>query len=156
MRSMAWLAVVLLALVPSGDLAADEAGAFEGAYLLVQHDGYQRIVTLEPGGTVSQVSDQQPLLGFTSGHGAWRSTGRDKVQARVIDFSYELEENAPVGPSLIVYDLAFSDLVSGKYQTVTGQFAGAQYATGQNPLNPTEAPVRTFGIPFKGQRITPE
>jgi hypothetical protein len=156
MKPTAWLVLFLLALAGSGGLAADEmaADAFAGAYLLVQHDGYQRIVTLGPGGTVSQVSDQESVLGFTGGRGAWQQTGPDKARARVIDFSYELADNARVGPSLIVYDLAFSDLVGGKYQKVSGRFAGKQFTTGQNPLTPSEPPIRTYGIAFQGQRIT--
>lgn len=74
----------------------------------------------------------------------------------MIDFSYRPEDNAPVGPTLIIYEFAFSDLVSGKYLKVTGRFAGEQYANGQNPLNPTEPPMRTFGIAFQGQRIAAE
>lgn len=158
MRRIAVLACLLLALVRTGDVWADEgaAAAFEGAYLLIQDDHYQRIVSLDRAGTISQVSDQELLIGFTGGQGAWRQTGSDSVRARVIDFTYEIEGGKPVGPSVIVYELTFSDLVSGKYQKVSGTLAGEQFAVGQDPLNPAEAPVRTFGIPFKGQRITAE
>ena len=158
MKHTAWLVLFLLALARSGGLAADEMGAdaFAGAYLLVQHDGYQRIVTLGSDGIVTQVSDQEPVLGFTGGRGAWQQTGPDKARARVIDFSYELADNARVGPSLIVYDLDFADPVDGKYQKVSGRFAGKQFAVGQNPLTPSEPPIGTYGIAFQGQRITPE
>ena len=158
MKRIAVLACLLLALVRIGDVAADDsaANAFEGAYLLIQDDKFQRILSLDRAGTITQVSDQEPLLGFTGGLGAWQQTGPESVRARVIDFSYEGEEGKPTGPALIIYDLTFSDLVNGKYQKVSGLYAGEQFAPGQDPLNPSEPPIRTFGIAFKGQRITAE
>jgi hypothetical protein len=68
----------------------------------------------------------------------------------------EARRSKPVGPSVIVYEPTFSDLVSDKYQKVSGTLAGEQHTTSQDPPNPAEAPVRAFGISFKGQRITAE
>jgi hypothetical protein len=139
MKRIALLACLVLALVRAGDVAADDSTAivFEGAYLLIQDDNFQRILSLDRAGTITQVSDQEPLFGFTAGLGAWQQTGPESVRARVIDFSYEVDGGKPLGPALIIYDLTFSDLVAGKYQTVS-------------------APIRSFGIAFKGQRITAE
>ena len=158
MKRFALLVCLMLALVRAGDVAAedDAALAFAGACLLLQDDKFQRILSLDRAGTITQVSDQEPLIGFTAGLGAWQQTGPDSVRARVIDFSYEVDGGKPSGPALIIYDLTFSDLADGKYQMVSGLYAGEQFAVGQDPLNPSEPPIRSFGIAFKGQRITAE
>jgi len=158
MKRMAVLACLVLALVRTGEVAADDsaASAFEGAYLLIQDDKFQRVLSLDRAGTISQVSDQEPLLQFTAGLGAWRQTGPESVRARVVDFSYEGDGGEPMGSALIIYDLTFSNFAAGKYQKVSGIYAGEQFAPGQNPLNPSEPPIRTFGTAFKGQRITAE
>lgn len=149
------LCVVVVALTAAAAGATDRlAIAVEGSYLLLQDDNYQRILTFDRGGNVSQVSDQQPLLGFTVGQGAWEQTGPDSVTAKVVDFAYDPKDGHLIGPSVIVYSLTFGDQASGAYQTVTGSYAGEQYAEGQNPLDPTDPPISTFGIEFKGQRIT--
>ena len=93
------------------------------------------------------------FLGFTSGHGAWEQTGPDTVVARVVDFNLHLDSGKPTGSALVVYTLTFAGLESGKYQGVSGNYVGKSYAVGQNPLNPTEPPIRTFGVDFTGQRI---
>ena len=46
-----------------------KAIVFEGAYLLIQDDNFQRILSLDRSGTITQVSDQEPLFGFTAGLG---------------------------------------------------------------------------------------
>ena len=145
----------VVALTATGARAADDvATAIEGAYLLIQDDEYQRVLSFDRGGTVSQVSEQQPLMGFTSGQGAWEQTGPETVVARVIDFNFGLDDGKPTGTSLLVYKLTFSDPVAGKFQQITGAYAGKNFAVGQNPLNPAEPPAREFGISFTGQRIT--
>lgn len=153
-----WLSIlccILVAMTATGVRAADDlARAIEGSYLLIQDDEYQRVLSFDRGGTVSQVSEQQPLLGFTSGQGAWEQTGPDTVVARVIDFNFGLDDGKPTGASLIVYTLTFSEPLSGNYQQITGTYAGKNFAVGQNPLNPAEPPAREFGIGFTGQRIT--
>lgn len=158
MKFFAVFASFVIALVGAGYVAADESSEvpFVGAYLLIQDDQFQRILTLHSDGTVSQTSDQEPLLGFTSGQGTWKAIGPVSVRARVIDFAYETGGSKPIGPALITYDLAFSNLVSGRYQSVSGIYAGEQFNAGQDPLSPSEPPIQTFGIAFKGQRVTAE
>ena len=66
------LCFVLVAMGVTDVRATDRVAiAVEGAYLLIQDDKYQRVLLLDRGGTVSQVSEQEPLIGFTSGQGAW-------------------------------------------------------------------------------------
>jgi hypothetical protein len=138
-------------------VAADRSTSeIEGTYLLTQKDQYQRLLSFDGAGIVTQVSDQEPTLGFTSGRGEWTLAGADKVKATVVDFSYDLNDGSPIGPAVIVYELVFSDLQAGKYQKVEGSFAGKQFVTGQDPLNPSETPMGTFGIGFEGRRITAE
>lgn len=74
MKSLKLLLCFALWVVSGGDVTAAEqrANTIEGAYLLVENDGYQRILSFDRSGNVSQVSDQQPLIGFTSGQGTWR------------------------------------------------------------------------------------
>ncbi len=158
MKQLASTFCFILAVMSAGDVEATDrsAIAIEGAYLLIQDDKFQRVLSLDRSGNVFQVSNQQPLIGFTSGQGVWEQTGPNRVTARIIDFDYELEGGKPIGPALIVYDLTFTESVSGKYQKVSGSFSGEVFGIGQNALNPTEPPIRTFGIGFKGQRVTVE
>ena len=158
MKRLASIFGFILAIMSAGDVAATDhsAIAIEGTYLLIQDDKFQRILSLDRGGNVFQVSNQQPSIGFTSGQEVWRQTGPNSVTARVIDFAYELEGGKPIGPALLVYHLAFTESVAGRYQKVSGSFSGEVFGTGQNALNPTAPPIRTFGIGFKGQRVTVE
>lgn len=134
--------------------AADEQRvAIEGAYLLLQNDGFQRVLSFDRDGNVSQISDQQTLIGFTVGQGAWKQTGANKVTARVIDFAFDLKSGARLGPSLIVYVLKFTDPVSGQFQSVSGSFSGKVFPVGENPLAPSKAPIQSFEIGFMGHRI---
>ena len=134
--------------------AADEqAIAIEGTYLLLQDDKYQRVLSFDRGGNVSQISDQQTLVGFTVGRGAWEQTGPNTVRARVIDFAFDPKSGARLGPSLIVYDLTFANPESGRFQSVRGSYSGKVFAVGENPLEPAKAPIQSFGIGFNGQRV---
>lgn len=167
MKRLALTLCVVFGAMAGGEAKAtdDFAVAVEGAYLLVQEDEFQRILSFERTGNVASVSDQQASYGFTSGQGAWKRTGQSEVTATLVDFSYSIEDGSALGPSLIVYVMTFSDEVAPgpddwdrarKFQTVTGSYSGKQYAFGQNPLAPTEPATREFGIGFVGQRITAE
>ncbi|MCP4327230.1 MAG: hypothetical protein GY791_02175 [Alphaproteobacteria bacterium] len=119
MKRVVWIFCFIFAVVSVTGAAANDRSAItiEGAYLVIQDDGYQRILSLDRGGNITQVSDQQPLIGFTSGKGAWEQTGPDTVTARVVDFAYELDDGEPVGSAVIVYELKFGEPVSGKFET---------------------------------------
>lgn len=141
----------------------DFAEAVQGSYLLLQEDGFKRILSFYRGGNVISVSDQQADYGFTSGQGAWKRIGESEVTATVIDFSHSTESGSPLGSSLIVYMLTLSDKEAREtedgdrvqeFQSVTGAYSGKQFAFGQNPIAPTERPIREFGIGFTGQRIS--
>lgn len=130
-----------------------QAIAIEGTYLLKQDDGYQRVLSLDRGGNVSQVSDQQPLLGFTAGRGVWHASRPNGVVARVIDFSFNLKTGARMGPSLIVYELTFSDPELDGFQSVGGSLSGKVFPVGEDPLQPTKDPIQSFKIGLSGRRV---
>jgi hypothetical protein len=131
-----------------------QATAIEGTYLLIQDDGFQRVLSFDRGGNVSQVSDQQTLIGFTEGLGAWEQTSPNNVGARVVDFAFDLKSGRRLGSSLIIYELTFTDLEAGQYQRVGGSYSGKVFPVGENPLEPTKQPIQSFGVSFKGRRIS--
>ncbi len=148
------LAAAVLAAGLSGPAGAqdDEAAMIAGSYLLHQSDGYFRILTFDADGQVSQVSDQERLLGFSAGQGAWSARGDGQAAAQVVDFAYDRDSGAPSGPNLIVYTLAFGDAADGKYQSVAGSYAGKDWGAQVDPFD-AGAPMREFGIDFTGRRI---
>jgi hypothetical protein len=150
------LASAVLAAAAMGGFARaaeDEAAKIAGSYLLHQSDGYFRILAFDSDGKVSQVSDQQQLYGFTAGQGTWSSGGGGMAAAHIIDFAFDRESGEAAGPSLIVYTLTFGEAVDGRYQTVTGSYAGKDFGAQVDPLDPSAKPVREFGIDFNGRRI---
>lgn len=141
---------------PSAQAADKMPTAMEGSYLILQADKYQRVLSLGLSGLASQVSNQQALLGFTAGQGAWHITGKNSASVRIIDFTYTQTDEKPAGPALVTYSLTFSEEGDTGYQKISGELSGKQFAVGQNPLDPEEKPVATFKIPLTGQRITVE
>lgn len=141
-----------LAAAPAALAANNDSTAIQGTYLLVQPNESQRILALNPGGSVNLVSQGQQVRGYTSGLGSWKMTGPDTARAAIIDFN-DPETTGGNGASQIVYDLTFSDETDGQFQTVTGQFSGQAYIKGQNPLAGDIEPARKFGNRFDGMRI---
>ena len=155
MKRLVPVLCLLCAVIYAGSTRAEEqAIAIEGTYLLLQSDMYQRVLSFDRGGNVAQVSDQQTLIGFTVGRGAWKQTGKNTVQARVIDFAFDLTSGKRIGPSLITYNLTFTDLESGHYQKISGSYSGKVFPVGENPLAPKKPAIQSFGIEFKGKRVS--
>lgn len=156
MKQLTLVLCFLCAVIYTGSVQAAEqqAMAIEGTYLLHQNDKYQRLLSFDRGGNVIQISDQQTLIGFTEGLGAWKQIGPNKIQARVIDFSFDPKSGKRIGPSLIVYNFTFTDLESRHYQKVSGSFSGKVFPLGENPLSPEKPATQSFGIGFKGERIS--
>lgn len=126
-----------------------------GTYLLTQHDGYLRILTLSGDGAAFQLSPQEKLLGFSTGQGAWSRTGEDSVTARIIDFTFDRSDGKPTGVGDVSYELKFSEMGPSGYRRVIGAYAGKEFAYGQNPLAPQKTAVREFGVEFTGERVSP-
>ncbi|MCP4317908.1 MAG: hypothetical protein GY789_18275 [Hyphomicrobiales bacterium] len=154
LRNAILSSMLAVALLGAGHAYAASDTAIEGSYRLVQDDSFQRVLSFTPEGNVSQVSDQEALIGFTAGLGTWTRTGPNTVTATLINFKHDIKEtDGGDGSARITYELTFSDPQDGKYRAVAGSYTGETFAETQNPLAPTEAPVNTFGTGFSGQRI---
>ena len=146
LKSLLSAAAMAIALAAAPVALADEhdSTAMKGTYLLTQPNESQRVIALMPGGAVSLVSQGQQVRGYTSGLGTWTMTGADSARAAIIDFNDPEDASGSDGATQIVFDLTFSDAVSGQFQTVTGSFEGKAFARGQNPLTGDNEPTRTF------------
>lgn len=142
-----------LAAAPVALAASNDSTAIEGTYLLVQPNESQRVLALNPGGSVNLVSQGQQVRGYTSGLGSWKMTGPDTARAAIIDFNDPETTADGNGASQIVYDLTFSGETDGQFQSVTGQFSGQAFAKGKNPLAEDVQPARKFSNRFDGMRI---
>jgi hypothetical protein len=154
------LAVILVAgalassAAPASELDDDAfAKALEGTYILFEKDGFQRVLSFSRGGNVTQVSNQEKSIGYTSGLGTWKRTGADHIRARVIDFEFDLDEGAPTGVAVVDFDITLSKEALAQYQALSGRYSVRSYATGQDPLSPSEAPRRTHNEAFTGSRV---
>lgn len=158
MRHVAAFVCFAWIFVSAADIAADEDTRIpiEGSYLLIQEDGYQRVLSIDGGGTASVISSLQASIGFTTGQGSWAQSGRGTATARIVDFSLAGPAGTPAGPTLSVYELTFSEPVEGKFTRVSGALNGQQFAHGDNPLKPSKPVVRSFGMAFQGERISPK
>ncbi len=154
---MKWLMSAVCLVLAAGLSTAqanDRAAiAVEGAYLLIQDNDFHRVLSFTRGGTVSEVGSGEQHNSYTSGLGTWEQTGPNEVVARIIDFNFDRDSGAPTGSSMNVYTITFEGLEQGRFDRFSGSFSGQQFAFGQNPLDPTEPPVRSFGRDFTGQRI---
>ncbi|WP_305988916.1 hypothetical protein [Roseibium sp. MMSF_3544] len=148
----AFMATALVA-APAALAASNDATAIEGTYLLMQPNESQRVLALNPGGAVNLISQGQQVRGYTSGLGTWEMTGPETARATIIDFNNPGTEISGNGASQITYDLTFSDEADGRFQSVSGHFAGQAFAKGQNPLAGDSEPARTFKNTFDGSRI---
>ncbi len=83
-----------------------------------------------------------------------KQIGSNKIQARVIDFTFDLKSGKRIGPSLIIYELTFTDLELGHYQKISGSFSGKVFPVGENPLTPAKPANQSFAIGFKGERVS--
>jgi hypothetical protein len=156
MKQLATVLCFLCAVIYAGMVRAaeQEPMAIAGTYLLRQDDNYLRILSFDRDGNVAQISDQQTLIGFTEGRGAWKEIEPNKFQAQVIDFAFDPKSGKRIGPSIIVYDLSFTDLESGHFQKISGSYSGKVFPVGENPLAPKKPAIQSFGIGFKGERVS--
>lgn len=151
------LAATVALCAPVTAMANDSSAiAIEGSYFLVQSDARQRVLQLDRGGNVVVTSDLEGSIGFTAGLGSWRATGSGSATATVVDFNTRRDDDRNPGPSVTVFELTFSDEQSGRFQTVSGTLSGRAYASGQNPFDQAQDPVRTYSIEFSGSRVPAE
>ena len=131
-----------------------ESFAIEGAYFWVEDDGDRRAIDFDRGGSLTMISDLQGELGHTTGIGAWRLVGEGKVKARILDFDFDPQSNARRGTGVTTYDLQFSEMQDGRYQSIVGSAKGAVIASEQDPLSPSGPPAREWDFTLKGRRIS--
>ena len=67
--------IVAMVIAAESRATDSESIAVEGTYFLLQEDGFQRVLTFDRGGNISQISDQETLIGFTTSQGAWVQSG---------------------------------------------------------------------------------
>ena len=150
------IAVVLLVgmVSPNAAMAGDKIGRkFTGTYWWVEDSSFQRVSTITKDGAFSSVSQAGPFLGFTTGLGSAKRTGKNEITARKIDFDFD-SDGTPTGVTRIVFVMTFADKKQGKFQTVSGSLFGETFEPDQNPLDPTEPPTNTFSFTYTGQRVT--
>jgi hypothetical protein len=157
MKHLTFAFCLIVCVLSASQAKADEelARAAEGTYFLIQEDGFQRLLQLNGNGNASQASNQQMVLGFTSGLGTWKRIGHKAITARIIDFDFDLSDGLPSGATRVTYVITFSDVVHGKFQAAKGFLVGETFGPDQNPLDPTERPTFRFRIGFTGQRVPP-
>ena len=166
------LALALLAtvafLIP-GVLRASEtdkdsefAEKVAGTYLVTRDpaDGPSRILTIHADGNLSSIQSIQfregagpeGNAGFSDQQGAWEKAGNQQIQAKVLDFEYDLSDGTFLGTTGAHYVLEFHQ----DFQIVEGTVEGKVFAPGVDPLHPGEAtPIAQFTDEFTGQRVSP-
>ena len=124
-----------------------------GSYLLRQSDGFQQILTLTTRGTaLSQNSGQMEVPDtFGDQQGAWKHTGKREITIKTLDFTYELDTGAFTGYGRSTFTGTFDK----DFDEFTGEVFVEIFSPDQDPLDPNEVPINTFGpVTFEGKRIT--
>lgn len=124
-----------------------------GSYLLRQSDGFQQILTLTTRGTaLSQNSGQMEGPDtFGDQQGAWKHTGKREITIKTLDFTYEPNTGAFSGYGRSTFTGTFSK----DFDEITGEVFVEIFSSDQDPLDPDEVPIDTFGpVTFEGKRIT--
>jgi len=124
-----------------------------GSYLLIQSDGFQQLLTLTTRGTAySQNSSQREGSNpFGDQQGAWKHTGNKEIRIKTLDFTLDPETGGFTGYGLSTFTVTFSK----DFYEITGEVFVEIFSSEQDPLNPNEEPINTFGpVTFEGRRIT--
>lgn len=124
-----------------------------GSFLIRQSDGFQQLLTLNAGGVAfSQNSNQRELPApFGDQQGAWKSTTEQDIKVTTLNFVYDFDEGSFTGYGLSTFTGSFDD----QFNELTGNVFVEIFGPEQDPLDPDEEPVNTFGpFTFEGPRIT--
>ncbi|RMH20175.1 MAG: hypothetical protein D6696_08810 [Acidobacteria bacterium] len=161
-RPLLIVSSTLLALAVTGSFAASSAaapGGVAGSYLVdltpsVQPP-FQGLMTIGNEGTLvltntSQFGAPDPAtLGLNStAHGSFRHAGGRRIDATLLFFDLE-----PDGDLELVVRIRGSWSFDPGFQKFSGPFSGAAFLPGQDPLDPDEVPVFTFGGTLSARRI---
>lgn len=129
-----------------------------GTYVVMRNPaaGPSRILTIFSDGNLSSIQSIQfgggvAGGGFSNQQGAWKRLGLRKIQATVLDFSYDPLTGNFLGSTAARYDLQFDST----FQNVTGTVAGKVFSPGIDPLNPGGVePIAEFSDAFEAHRVT--
>jgi hypothetical protein len=130
-----------------------------GLYLVIRkpEDGSSRILTIFADGNLTSINSTQFEFGegvvgaFSNQQGVWRRVGDGRVEATVLDFTYEPSTGDFFGTAVARYDLQFDRT----FEAVTGRVEGKIFNPGVDPLNPGAVePIAEFSDNFKAQRVT--
>ncbi|MBW2559202.1 MAG: hypothetical protein JRD69_10295, partial [Deltaproteobacteria bacterium] len=98
-----------------------------------------RIITLTADGNWSSIGSNQASIGlipddmgYTDQQGVWKKTGNREITAKVLNFGFSPADGSHVGNSVVHYKVTFSS----DFNSLTGEYDGRVYPTGQNPLDP--------------------
>ncbi len=150
-------------LIPA-TLRPSEAGGFAdkiaGTYFVELDDGVTTRITsltaLTPssGGWFGIISSQfsggaGAFDPFSDQQGVWEQTGKQEIEAKVLDYTFDSETKELAGIAVITYIVTFSkDL-----QTLTGHADAEIFTPDVDPIDPQEAPTETFSSNFTGKRL---
>lgn len=129
-----------------------------GTYVVMRNPdvGPSRILTIFADGNLNSIQSIQfgggvAGGGFSNQQGVWKRLGLRKIQATVLDFSYDPLTSDFLGSTAARYDLQFDSTFQGVMGTVTGKV----FSPGIDPLNPGEVePIAEFSDTFEAHRVT--
>lgn len=130
---------------------------FAGTYLVSRDPttGPSRILTIFADGNLSSIQSIQtrsPVTAdsFTNQHGTWKWVGTRKLEATVLDFTFDPPTGNFGGTAIAVYWLTFTK----DFETLSGEVEGKIFAAGVDPLDPGNAqPIATFTDRFEARRV---
>jgi hypothetical protein len=105
--------------------------------------GPSRLLTLSADGVLSSIRSTQFSVGFSNQQGVWRRTGKETVEATVLNIDYDNATRAFTGMAVATYQLTFLE----ERQRVQGTVTGKIYPVGVDPLHPGSA------LPFEAERV---
>jgi len=118
--------------------------------------GPSRLLTLSADGVLSSIQSTQFSggtggVGFSNQQGVWRRTGKETVEATVLNIDYDNATRAFTGMAVATYQLTFLE----ERQRVQGTVTGKVYPVGVDPLHPGSAnPIAEFTDSFEAQRVS--
>ena len=147
------LTTCMLGLVLPPEAHAGLRKKASGSFLLIQSDGFRQLLTLTTRGTAfSQNSGQRSFPEpFGDQQGTWKRTGNREIRIVTLDFTLDPQTDGFTGYGRSTFTASFSQ----DFKEITGEVFVEIFTSEQNPLDPNEVPVNTFGpVTFEGNRIT--
>ena len=133
--------------------ANDGGGACHGTYYVEVDSGSNYALwTFNQDGTFQGTDSAETEILISHQQGAWQHTRAREAKATWLDFSFfDFSGSKATRVARVDAELEFGD----GFQTFDGDYKGAVYTLGQDPLDPTTPPAFTFSGLFTGQRVNP-